>query len=103
MNNMQYEMQYQEMHPTQSQTLLRRISRNLYIQVAEHMETYQQRIKGATKESFVFKHQQERHGWGEPSFTAKVTKVYNNCLTRQVSEAVYSYSKIRYRSTQLQE
>ena len=39
-------------------------------------------------ESFIWRHQEEKHTGLEPDFEAKVSGVFSDCLTRQVSEGV---------------
>ena len=46
------------------------------------------RSKNNNQESFMKKHQEQRHAGLNPNFEAKVTGVFRDCLTRQVSEGV---------------
>ena len=39
-------------------------------------------------ESFINKHQVEEHAGGDPNFKAKITGVFKDTLSRQVSEGV---------------
>ena len=55
-------------------------SRNLYTRAKEHVD----RCKSKNKNSFMEKY----HQGAEGTFTAKVTANSNDCLTRQVREAV---------------
>ena len=64
-------------------------ARNLYTRAKEHLDTYRYRVRGGKKESFILKHQVEKHDCREPNFTAKVTKTFTDCLTRQVSESIF--------------
>ena len=52
----------------------------------EHEQKY--RNKKNSQESFMKKHQAEKHAGVEPNFEARVTNVFRDCLTRQVSEGV---------------
>ena len=51
------------------------------------MEKYRSR-KGK-EDSFIEKHQNEKHGGIPADFTAKVTASFQDCLSRQVSEGVH--------------
>ena len=41
------------------------------------------------KDNFMFQHQKEVHDGTQAEFSAKVTNSFRDCLTRQVSEALY--------------
>ena len=88
-SNVQYEMHCQDCPETNPTVYLGETARNLYTRAGEHMDTYRRRTNGGNKESFVFQHQVERHGGAAPNFISKVTKSFSDCLTRQISEAVY--------------
>ena len=60
-------------------------ARNLYTRSKEHLQNYRRR----NGESFMKKHQMDRHYGAEADFGAKVTGVFRDCLSRQVSEGVY--------------
>ena len=59
-------------------------SRNLFTRCQEHLNTF--KSEGAN--SFMKKHQDQDHRGVEPVYTAKVTSLTRDCLTRQVREAV---------------
>ena len=59
-------------------------SRNMYSRAKEHVNRYNSR----NKNSVMHKHQEKYHQGAEGIFTAKVTANSNDCLTRQVREAV---------------
>ena len=61
-------------------------ARNLYTRSKEHVQNYRRRRNG---ESFMKKHQMDRHHGAEADFGAKVTGVFRDCLSRQVSEGVF--------------
>ena len=60
-------------------------SRNLYTRGAEHITKQQTQ----DPESFMHKHMVDEHPDEMGDFEAKVTGVFNDCLSRQVSEGVY--------------
>ena len=60
-------------------------AQNLYTRCREHMKGYKSK---KNKTSFIKKHQVEKHAGVEPQFSAKVKKSYQDCLSRQVGEAV---------------
>ena len=62
-------------------------NRNLYTRSREHVKKYQSRKSRA--ESFIKKHQDKEHTGTEPDFKAKVTRVFKDSLSRQVSEGVF--------------
>ena len=64
-------------------------ARSLYTRAVEHLAVYRGKLNGAKKESFIYTHQKEKHHGASPSFTAKVTRSFGDCLTRQISEAVW--------------
>ena len=62
-------------------------ARNLYTRGCEHVEKYLSRRRN--HDSFIKKHQLERHH-GEPAdFVAKVMGSFRDCMTRQISEGVH--------------
>ena len=60
-------------------------SRNLYTRGKEHDD----KLKKEAEDSFMHKHQANKHPGQPGMFTAKVTGTYNDCLTRQVAEGVF--------------
>ena len=61
-------------------------SRNLYTRSKEHIEKY--KSKKRSHDSLIKKHQVEKHQDRPANFNAKVTGVFRDCLSRQVSEGV---------------
>ena len=60
-------------------------ARNLYIRGREHGNNYQKR----QPESFMWKHQQDKHSGADADFSAEVLGSFKDCLSRQVSEGVH--------------
>ena len=60
-------------------------ARNLYTRGREHVRNYDRQ----NSESFMNKHQTEKHAGVAADFGAKVLKSYKDCLSRQVSEGVH--------------
>ena len=67
-------------------TYIGETSRNLYTRAKEHVDKCEGRNK---EDSFMWTHQEEKHNGAEPDFKASVTHSFRDCLSRQVSEAVY--------------
>ena len=61
-------------------------SRNLYTRSKEHIAKYES--KKQNKDSFIKKHQIEVHNDRPAKFNAKVTGMFTECLSRQISEGV---------------
>ena len=59
-------------------------SRNLFTRGLEHWKKYE----GGKTDSFLLKHQLENHDGCAAVCTAKVTKKFKDCLSRQVAEGV---------------
>ena len=59
-------------------------SRNLFTRGLEHWKKYE----GGKADSFLLKHQLENHDGCAAVCSAKVTKKYKDCLSRQVAEGV---------------
>ena len=62
-------------------------SRNLYTRAKEHMNKY--RSEKSNHDSFIKQHQVEYHHDQLAEFKARVTGLFRDCLSRQVTEAVY--------------
>ena len=62
-------------------------SRNLYTRAKEHIAKY--KSKKRNPDSFIRRHQDEKHQGRPADFKAKTTGVFRDCLTRQVSEGVH--------------
>ena len=60
-------------------------ARNLYTRCKEHIKKSKSK---KSEDSFVRKHQVEKHSGADPQFSAKVRNNYRDCLSRQVGEAV---------------
>ena len=88
-NNIQYEMECKLCPVSELTVYVGETARNLYTRAGEHLAVYRGKLNGAKKESFIYTHQQEKHRGAPPNFTAKVTKSFGDCLTRQISEAVW--------------
>ena len=84
-SNVVYEFACQ-LCPTDSQAVyLGETARNLYTRGREHHQNYLRRHQ----ESFMLKHQLEKHVGVEADFKSKVVCSYQDCLTRQISEGVH--------------
>ena len=59
-------------------------ARNIYTRGKEHFNNY----KSKKSDSFILKHQIEKHDGQDADFSASVTNKFRDCLSRQVSEAV---------------
>ena len=59
-------------------------ARNLFTRGAEHVDNCRKK----SKKSFMHNHQKEEHQGVAGDYTAKVTDMTRDCLTRQVREAV---------------
>ena len=73
-------------------TYIGETARNLFTRANEHYDIYRRKQKGGQevqKESFIHKHQLNKHNGGKAIFSANVTGSFRDCLTRQISEAVF--------------
>ena len=59
-------------------------ARNMYTRGREHVRNYEKK----EKESFIYKHQNEKHAGTLPNFKAKVLYIFQDCLSRQTAEGV---------------
>ena len=82
--NIQYEMACRLCPDDGKCAYIGETSRNLYTRGAEHVGKYET----GNCDSFMVKHLEEKHRGEEADFDAKVTGVFKDCLTRQVSEGV---------------
>ena len=73
--------------PGEGSVYIGETSRNLYTRGREHLDKY--RSTKRNKDSFIKKHQDEKHYGCEAEFRAKVTGTFSDCLSRQVSEGVH--------------
>jgi hypothetical protein len=62
-------------------------SRNLYTRGKEHIGKYLSQKQN--NESFIKKHQIEKHNDLPADFSAKVVDTFKDCLTRQISEGIH--------------
>ena len=60
-------------------------ARNLYTRGREHVRNYGKR----NGESFMAKHQTDKHAGVDADFSAKVSCSFTDCLSRQVAEGVH--------------
>jgi hypothetical protein len=74
-------------HLGRSQFTLEKTSRNLYTRGREYITKY--RSTKRNKDSFIKKHQDEKHGGCEAMSRAKVSGTFRDCLSRQVSDGVH--------------
>ena len=86
-SNIQYQLECGQCTGEEKGVYIGESSRNLYTRSKEHIGKY--RSKKRQAESFIKKHQDEQHGGGEADFKAKVTGVFRDSLSRQVSEGVH--------------
>ena len=83
--NIQYSMECRQCPESDPTTYIGETSRNLYTRAKEHID----KCEGRKEDSFMWKHQEEKHNGVEADFKARVTHSFRDCLSRQVSEAVY--------------
>jgi hypothetical protein len=83
-NNVTYEIECGMCQGDERSVYVGETSRNLYTRGAEHSKKYE----GGKQDSFLQKHQQEKHQGRPAVFTAKVTGKFQDCLSRQVAEGV---------------
>ena len=81
-SNIQYEMRCGTCQD-ETPVYIGESSRNLYTRAKEHRQAYR---RGGDN-SFMAKHQAEKHQGERGVFTAKVVKTFKDCLRRQISEA----------------
>ena len=86
-SNIQYEMECGECPDDQKCVYIGESSRNLYTRAKEHTDKYRSNKRNV--DSFIKKHQDDKHHGGPANFKAKTTGVFRDCLSRQVSEAVH--------------
>ena len=85
-SNIQYELECTLCPPGEC-IYIGESSRKLYTRGKEHLDKY--RSTKRNKESFIKKHQDEKHYGIEARFRGKVTGTFSDCLSRQVSEGVH--------------
>ena len=83
-NNVTYEIECGLCQGADRSVYVGESARNLYTRGIEHSKKYE----GGKTDSFLYKHQQDKHQGGEALYSAKVTGTYKDCLSRQVAEGV---------------
>ena len=83
-SNVLYEFACQQCPAEKPAVYLGETARNLYTRGREHCQNYQRK----QPDSFMMKHQQDRHGGGEADYQAKVICSFKDCLSRQIAEGV---------------
>ena len=82
--NIQYQLECRLCPDTDRTLYIGETSRNLYTRGKEHTAKFE----GEKEDSFMLKHQAEKHAGQHAVYDGKVTGVYRDCLSRQVSEGV---------------
>ena len=85
-SNVQYELRCRLCPEEDGCIYVGESARNLYTRGREHIEKYRSRKRNV--DSFIKTHQDEEHPGMPADFGAKVTGMFRDCLTRQVSEGV---------------
>ena len=85
-SNVQYELGCQLCDEEDRAIYIGETSQNLYTRSREHLQKY--RSKKGGQDSFIKKHQDEKHNGREAEFNARVTGIFADSLSRQVSEGV---------------
>ena len=83
-SNVLYQFACQQCPPDRQAVYIGETARNLYSRGREHFRNYQKK----QPESFIYKHQEDRHNGVDATFEAKVVSSYQDCLSRQISEGV---------------
>ena len=83
--NVQYQMDCKLCPEDDKSVYIGETSRNLFTRGREHVDKYENR----KEDSFILRHQEERHDGHPAAFDAEVTAAFRDCLTRQVSEGVH--------------
>ena len=83
-SNVTYEIECGLCHETDKSIYVGETSRNLYTRGLEHLKKYE----SGKIDSFLMKHQVEKHDGSAAVCTAKVTNKFKDCLSRQVAEGV---------------
>ena len=85
-SNVQYQMDCNLCPEDKKWSYIGETARNLYSRSKEHVKNYEKKKKEG--ESFMGRHSDEKHHGVEANFSARVTGVFRDCLSRQVSEGV---------------
>ena len=83
--NIQYQLECQLCPDTDGSLYIGETSRNLYTRGKEHVKKFETEHP----DSFMVKHQNDRHAGQQADFDGKITGVFRDCLSRQVSEGVH--------------
>ena len=83
-SNVVYEYSCQLCPDNKQAVYIGETARNLYTRGREHAKNCEKR----ETESFIHRHQTEKHNGAEPTFKAKVIYGFKDCLSRQVAEGV---------------
>ena len=85
-SNVQYQMDCNLCPEDKKWSYIGETARNLYSRSKEHVKNYEKKKKEG--ESFMGRHSDEKHHGVEANFSARVTGMFRDCLSRQVSEGV---------------
>ena len=86
-SNVQYELRCRRCTGDDQCVYLGETARNLYTRGCEHVDKYHSRRRN--HDSFIKKHQLERHHDEPADFAAKVMGSFRDCMTRQISEGIH--------------
>ena len=84
-SNVLYEVACQLCPEDNAAVYLGETARNLYTRGREHSRNYSKK----DVESFMYKHQQNKHSGAEQDFAANVKSSFQDCLSRQIAEGVH--------------
>ena len=84
-SNVQYQFTCNLCPPESKSAYIGETARNLYTRGKEHENNYRKE----SPQSFMTRHQTEKHYGEAADFTAKVTGCFTDCFSRQISEGVY--------------
>ena len=82
--NIEYRMNCNQCPEADPSHYIGETSRNIFTRGKEHVD----KSKTKTEDSFIVKHQQQKHNGQPANFTGEVTGAFRDCLSRQVSEGV---------------
>ena len=83
-SNVVYEIGCQQCPEDSQAVYVGETARNVYTRGREHTKNYDQK----KAESFMLRHQTDRHALAEADFKARVVGSYRDCLSRQIAEGV---------------
>jgi hypothetical protein len=84
-SNIQYQFLCNMCTPDNQSVYIGETARNLYSRGKEHENNYRK----DSPQSFINKHQNDKHYGEVADFTAKVTGCFKDCFSRQISEGVH--------------